>query len=324
MTGANVARAMQLSAPTVHEMVGRLERDGYITRGADKSISFTDGRPRAGRGRRPPPPADRALPHRRAGDPVGRRARGGRAARARDVAGARGAHAGRDRRREDVPARPPDRARARGSRASRSATSSTARRSPSCASRTRPRTCCTCSSDEGLEPGPRGHGRDGRRRARDRRLRRRRPRRSRARWPRRSRCSPIRRRRRAPRCPSSSCSARSATDAEAQMPSVLARDDAEDLVLVVDGTAIVGDDRRGRVVRRDPERVDVAARDREPEVVADEAAPDGAGIVVAGARVLRHPADVLLRLIGIPRESRDTHVRADRHRAGAGVLVRLK
>jgi DtxR family transcriptional regulator, Mn-dependent transcriptional regulator len=42
MTGANVARAMQLSAPTVHEMVGRLERDGYITRAADKTISFTD------------------------------------------------------------------------------------------------------------------------------------------------------------------------------------------------------------------------------------------------------------------------------------------
>src|ERR1700742_4443307 len=42
MTGANVARAMQLSAPTVHEMVGRLERDGYIKRGPDKSISFTD------------------------------------------------------------------------------------------------------------------------------------------------------------------------------------------------------------------------------------------------------------------------------------------
>jgi len=41
MTGANVARAMQLSAPTVHEMVGRLERDGYITRGPDKTISFT-------------------------------------------------------------------------------------------------------------------------------------------------------------------------------------------------------------------------------------------------------------------------------------------
>lgn len=41
MTGANVARAMQLSAPTVHEMVGRLERDGYITRAENKVISFT-------------------------------------------------------------------------------------------------------------------------------------------------------------------------------------------------------------------------------------------------------------------------------------------
>jgi DtxR family transcriptional regulator, iron-dependent repressor len=42
MNGANVARAMQLSAPTVHEMVGRLERDGYITRDGDKTISFTE------------------------------------------------------------------------------------------------------------------------------------------------------------------------------------------------------------------------------------------------------------------------------------------
>jgi len=41
MTGANVARAMQLSAPTVHEMVGRLEHDGYITRGQDRVIAFT-------------------------------------------------------------------------------------------------------------------------------------------------------------------------------------------------------------------------------------------------------------------------------------------
>jgi DtxR family transcriptional regulator, Mn-dependent transcriptional regulator len=45
MTGANLARAMQLSAPTVHEMLGRLERDGYITRGEDRIVSFTeDGR----------------------------------------------------------------------------------------------------------------------------------------------------------------------------------------------------------------------------------------------------------------------------------------
>jgi DtxR family Mn-dependent transcriptional regulator len=42
MTGANVARAMQLSAPTVHEMIGRLERDGYITRGHDKALAFTE------------------------------------------------------------------------------------------------------------------------------------------------------------------------------------------------------------------------------------------------------------------------------------------
>src|SRR5918992_1054958 len=33
ITGANIARAMQVSAPTVHEMIGRLETDGYITRG---------------------------------------------------------------------------------------------------------------------------------------------------------------------------------------------------------------------------------------------------------------------------------------------------
>jgi DtxR family Mn-dependent transcriptional regulator len=42
MTGANLARAMQLSAPTVHEMLGRLERDGYVSRAADRSISFTE------------------------------------------------------------------------------------------------------------------------------------------------------------------------------------------------------------------------------------------------------------------------------------------
>jgi DtxR family Mn-dependent transcriptional regulator len=42
MTAANVARAMQLSPPTVHEMVGRLERDGYVSRAADKSLAFTD------------------------------------------------------------------------------------------------------------------------------------------------------------------------------------------------------------------------------------------------------------------------------------------
>ncbi|MEA2160136.1 MAG: DtxR family transcriptional regulator, Mn-dependent transcriptional regulator [Solirubrobacteraceae bacterium] len=42
MTGANLSRAMQLSAPTVHEMLGRLERDGYIGRDTERAISFTD------------------------------------------------------------------------------------------------------------------------------------------------------------------------------------------------------------------------------------------------------------------------------------------
>jgi DtxR family transcriptional regulator, iron-dependent repressor len=42
MTGANMARAMQLSAPTVHEMLGRLERDGYIMRTPDRAIDFTE------------------------------------------------------------------------------------------------------------------------------------------------------------------------------------------------------------------------------------------------------------------------------------------
>jgi DtxR family Mn-dependent transcriptional regulator len=42
LTGANLSRAMQLSAPTVHEMLGRLERDGYIGRDAERTISFTD------------------------------------------------------------------------------------------------------------------------------------------------------------------------------------------------------------------------------------------------------------------------------------------
>jgi DtxR family Mn-dependent transcriptional regulator len=41
ITGANIARAMQLAPPTVHEMLGRLEQDGYVTRNEDKSLRFT-------------------------------------------------------------------------------------------------------------------------------------------------------------------------------------------------------------------------------------------------------------------------------------------
>jgi DtxR family Mn-dependent transcriptional regulator len=42
ITGANISRAMQLSPPTVHEMIGRLERDGYVTRADDKSLALTE------------------------------------------------------------------------------------------------------------------------------------------------------------------------------------------------------------------------------------------------------------------------------------------
>jgi DtxR family transcriptional regulator, Mn-dependent transcriptional regulator len=42
ITGANIARAMQLAPPTVHEMIGRLESDGYVSRAEDKRLSFTE------------------------------------------------------------------------------------------------------------------------------------------------------------------------------------------------------------------------------------------------------------------------------------------
>jgi DtxR family Mn-dependent transcriptional regulator len=42
LTAANVSRAMLLSAPTVHEMVKRLEADGLISRDDRKRISFTE------------------------------------------------------------------------------------------------------------------------------------------------------------------------------------------------------------------------------------------------------------------------------------------
>jgi DtxR family Mn-dependent transcriptional regulator len=41
ITGAHVARALQVSPPTVSEMVGRLAADGYITRNDDRSLAFT-------------------------------------------------------------------------------------------------------------------------------------------------------------------------------------------------------------------------------------------------------------------------------------------
>src|SRR3954471_11093713 len=42
ITGANIARAMQGSAPTVHEMLGRLESAGYVDPPTDKSLTLTE------------------------------------------------------------------------------------------------------------------------------------------------------------------------------------------------------------------------------------------------------------------------------------------
>ncbi len=114
----------------------------HHARGRQDDLLHRHGR-RARRGRRAPPSPDRALPHRRPRDPVGRGPRGGRALGARDVARARGAHARRHRRREDVPARAPDRGRR--AHRGRPAGRRRARAPPSrsCAWRTRPRTSCT-------------------------------------------------------------------------------------------------------------------------------------------------------------------------------------
>src|SRR5712671_1374771 len=87
----------------------------------------------------------------------------------------------------------------------------------------------------------------------------------------------------------------------------------EHLLLVVDRPAAVGD-HIGWVVRGDEQRVDVAAGDRQAEVVADES-PRTVGV---GAHTLAQAADRLARLLGIPAEIGDPRVAADRHRAASG------
>src|ERR687898_177644 len=47
MTGANIARAMQLSPPTVHEMIGRLIDDGYVERNEHAMSPVLEERMRA-------------------------------------------------------------------------------------------------------------------------------------------------------------------------------------------------------------------------------------------------------------------------------------
>ena len=152
MSGANLARAMRLSAPTVHEMLGRLERDGYIERTDGRKIEFTEsGREQAqvivGRHRM----IERFLT-----DVVGvpwddvheEAEKLEYAMTPRFEAYMRS----RRRRRRDLPPRPPDQGRASGSSACPWPTARSAPASPSCAWRTRPRTSCTTSRPPGSSP----------------------------------------------------------------------------------------------------------------------------------------------------------------------------
>ena len=158
MTGANVARAMQVSAPTVHEMIGRLESDGYVTRRDDKSHRVHRVGPGSRRGDRATAPSDRALPHRCLRHPLGRGARGGRAPRALDVTHGRGADAQGHRRRPDVPPRAPDLQRAPG--AGRAAGRRRGGRQRAGASlRERGRGPPALPDGVGSHAGPRGHPR---------------------------------------------------------------------------------------------------------------------------------------------------------------------
>src|SRR6266550_3892791 len=71
------------------------------------------------------------------------------------------------------------------------------------------------------------------------------------------------------------------------------RDLREDGLLVIDRSAAVVLHSAGRIVRRDEQRVDVPARDRKTEVVADERA-GGARIAMRGAGHLADAAKILV------------------------------
>ena len=67
MTAANIVRAMRLSAPSVHEMIGRLERGGLITRGTRQGDRVHRRGGEQAQEIVAAPSPHRALPDRRAG-----------------------------------------------------------------------------------------------------------------------------------------------------------------------------------------------------------------------------------------------------------------
>ena len=210
---------MQLSPPTVHEMIGRLERDGYITRGERQAISFTDTGREHAEGDRPPPPPDRALPHRRPRASRGTRCTrrpSGWSTRCRPVLEERMLAAIGDA--KTCPHGHPIEVGQRASRACRWPTSRSARASRILRFENEAEDLLHYLKAPGLEPGhdrhaaPSDDGRRGRRRTPTA------ARRVVADAQRRGdglASSPTRRRRRAPRCPSSSCSRATATGASA-------------------------------------------------------------------------------------------------------------
>ena len=155
ITGANIARAMQVSAPTVHEMIGRLEADGYVTRDADKSLAFTEtGREHAAQIVRRHRLIERFLtdvfdiPWDQVHEEAERLEHWMSPVR-------RGADAARDRRRQDLPARPPDlRGRARARRAARRRRGGREGHGPALRERGRG----PAALPDGLRPAPRARG----------------------------------------------------------------------------------------------------------------------------------------------------------------------
>ena len=109
MTGANIARAMQLSPPTVHEMIGRLIDDGYVERNPNKSLAFTEsGREHASYIVRRHRMIERFLTD-VLGIPWDEVHEEAERIEHAMSPGAGGADAGGDRRRHHLPPRPPDR-----------------------------------------------------------------------------------------------------------------------------------------------------------------------------------------------------------------------
>src|SRR5206468_6354584 len=100
------------------------------------------------------------------------------------------------------------------------------------------------------------------------------------------------------------------------------RNPGEDLLLVVDGSTLVGRD-AGGIVRGHEQRVDVAPRVGKTEVIANERV-GRARIAVRRASQLANAVDMLVGIHRIPGVVRNTGMAADWDRAAARVRARLR